>query len=60
MEITKANFQAYEKVRASGATNMWDTQTVEKLSRLDRETIFEIMKRYTELTKIYPGVRKGR
>ena len=58
MEITKQEFQAYERVRARGVTNMWDTRTVETLSGLDRDTILEIMKQYTSLMELYPGVRK--
>ena len=59
MEITKDEFRAYEGVRASGVTNMFMVSTVEDLSGLDRETIFEIMKQYSELNKKYPDVRKN-
>jgi hypothetical protein len=39
MEITKEQFQAYESVRQSGVTNMFDVRTVGMLSGLDRPTI---------------------
>ena len=57
MEITKRQFQAYEGVRRSGVTNMWDVRTVQRLSHLDKDLILEIIKRYTELAEIYPDVR---
>jgi hypothetical protein len=56
--ITEQEFEAYERVRASGVTNMFDVKTVEKYSGLSREKIFEIMKTYNELMEQYPEVRK--
>ena len=56
--ITKEQFQAYEDVRSSGVTNMFDVKTVQALSGLTREKILEIMKTYRELMKQYPDVRK--
>ena len=60
VEITKDQFKAYERVRASGKTNMWDINRVVQLSKyqLDRETALEVMKHYTELNILYPDVRK--
>ena len=58
MEITKEEFEAYERVRASGITNMLDVRTVEKLSGLSRNKIIAIMKSYSKLNEKYPGVRK--
>ena len=58
MEITKEQFEAYEEVRASGVTNMYDVGFVENLSGLDRETIRAIMKQYSDLNDKYPDVRK--
>jgi hypothetical protein len=55
--ITEEEYTAYEKVRLSGVTNMFDVRTVEILSGLSREKIFEIMKSYEELMKKYPEVR---
>ena len=57
-KITREEFKAYEKVRVSGVTNMWDVRVVETLSGLDRDTIMEIMKTYSQLVEKYPGVRK--
>ena len=58
MEITKSEFIRYERVRASGVTNMFMVKNVEKLSGLPRKKIIEIMKNYGKLNKKYPGVRK--
>jgi len=55
--ITKKQFQAFEKVRASGVTNMFDVKVVKELSGLDKETIIAIMQHYSELMEKYPGVR---
>ncbi len=57
-EITKQEFQAYEDVRASGVTNMFAVSVVEDLSGLDRDTIFAIMKHYSDLNAKYPGIRE--
>lgn len=46
MKITKEDFTAYEAVRESGATNMFDVKTVMTLSGLEREQILEIMEGY--------------
>jgi hypothetical protein len=53
MEITKQQFEAYEKVRQSGRTNMFDVRTVSALSGLDRAVIFEVMKQYSPLAEKY-------
>jgi endonuclease III len=55
---TKEEFEAYEKVRKSGKTNMFDVNYVCRLSGLSREKVFEIMKTYEKLMEQYPGVRK--
>jgi len=52
-EITKEEFQAYEDVRVSGKTNMFDIRMVEFLSGLDRDTIKDIMKNYSSLKEKY-------
>jgi len=44
--VTADDFQAYEQVRQSGATNMWDIRNVEELSGLDRNKIKDIMENY--------------
>ena len=59
MEITKEQFEAYEKVRQSGRTNMFMVGEVIRLSGfvLDKEMCIEIMKRYGELNDKW-GFRK--
>ena len=59
LTISKEEFQAYEQVRASGVTNMWDTEVVANLSGLDHDTILELMKQYSELNARWPEVRKA-
>jgi hypothetical protein len=49
MTITKEDFMAYEDVRESGVTNMFDVKTVSMLSGLERPKIIEIMSRYNDL-----------
>lgn len=49
--ITQEQFKAYESVRRSGATNMFNTKMVSELSGLDREVILLIMENYEELKK---------
>lgn len=53
MQITKEQFDAYEDVRQSGATNMFAVNTVAELSGLEKETILEIMKNYGSLKAKY-------
>ena len=50
---SKEDFQAYVVVQRSGATNMFDTNTVSDLSGLDRETIIDIMDNYAKYQKEY-------
>ena len=47
--ITQEQFRAYESVRQSGETNMFDTKRVTKLSGLDRKQILTIMANYSKL-----------
>lgn len=58
--ITREEFKAYERVRESGETNMFDARMVELLSDgvITREKLAAIMQNYGELCKFYPGVRK--
>ena len=51
--ITKEDCQAYEEVRVSGVTNMFDVKRVEQLSGLSREKILKIMKNYSQLNEKY-------
>jgi hypothetical protein len=48
-EITQEQFEAYERVRTSGVTNMWAVSVVSDLSGLEKDTIMQIMKNYSEL-----------
>ena len=52
-EITKQQFNRYEGVRLSGATNMFDVRNVTALSGLNKEQIMTIMKSYGELKVKY-------
>ena len=52
-EITQEQFEAYEDVRESGVTNMFDIKTVESISGLNKGTIVSIMKSYGELKEKY-------
>jgi len=53
VEITQEQFEAYEDVRESGVTNMFDVRTVGQLSGLEKEEIMTIMKGYSELKEKY-------
>jgi len=58
MKITENEFWAYEELRQSGLTNMFDTRTVSLLTGLDKDKIIAIMNGYSELMETYPEVRK--
>ena len=60
MNITKEQFQAFEDVRVSGVTNMWDTARVasESDGLLSREEVLEVIKQYQSLNELYPDVRE--
>jgi hypothetical protein len=53
MTITKPEFLAYERVRRSGRTNMFDVRVVSELSGLPRPKILEIMVQYTKLSQVF-------
>jgi len=58
-EITKEEFEEFERVRQSGRTNMYDVDTVIALSHgLTREKCIQIMKGYSELKKKYMEARE--
>jgi hypothetical protein len=48
-EVTDDEFLAYETVRESGVTNMFDTRVVTELSGLTRQQILFIMENYSTL-----------
>ena len=52
-KITKKQFNRYEGVRLSGATNMFDVRNVKVLSGLNKEQIMVIMKNYGQLKEKY-------
>jgi hypothetical protein len=52
-EISKSDFIAYETIRQSGITNMFDVAFVSEISGLTREKIFTIMKHYEKLRDKY-------
>lgn len=58
MIISKVQFELYEEVREGGRTNMYHLANVEALSGLDRETIKEIQRRYSELKEKYEKVEE--
>ncbi len=58
MTITKTQFLAYERVRRSGVTNMFDTRRVQQLSGLGRLEIIEIMKTYDLLAQRFRRSRR--
>lgn len=60
-EITKEEFETYEKVRISGETNMWDIKAVVRFSNfiLDEKKCLTIMGNYGKLMEKFPGVRKS-
>ena len=53
MDITKDQFDAYERVRQSGVTNMFAVNTVSALSGLTPDTVVAVMKQYGELADKY-------
>ena len=53
IEITQDDFNAYEDVRESGVTNMFDVNTVSDYSGLNRKQIIAIMQNYETLYNKY-------
>ena len=53
MNITQDQFDAYEEVRESGITNMFDVSIVSDYSGLNRQDIMTIMKNYSTLQEKY-------
>ena len=51
--ITQDDFNAYERVRESGVTNMFNVSVVSDYSGLRRDQIMEIMTNYSELKEKY-------
>ena len=53
MSITQEEFDAYEDVRQSGVTNMFNVSVVSDYSGLSRDKIVTIMKNYNTLADKY-------
>ncbi len=53
MNITQEEFDAYEEVRQSGVTNMFNVSVVSDYSGLNREQIMTIIKNYGQLADKY-------
>ena len=53
IEITQDDFQAYEDVRESGVTNMFNVAVVSDYSGLSRDKIVSIMQNYGALNDKY-------
>jgi len=60
-EINEEEFEAYEDVRVSGETNMYDIPMVMMLAQdvLTKKQILTIMDNYLELKNKYPQVREA-
>ena len=56
-DITKEEFQRYEKLRKSGKVNMFSCG-VQDLARIDKDTQLCIIENYGELCRKWPDVRK--
>ena len=56
--LIKNKFEAYEVVRKSGITNMFDVKAVMAYSGLEKEECLDIMKNYGKYMEKYPDVRK--
>jgi len=53
MNITQEEFDAYEDVRQSGVTNMFNVSVVSDYSGLSRQQIMAIMSNYKTLHEKY-------
>ena len=53
MSITQEEFDAYEDVRQSGVTNMFNVSVVSDYSGLSRDKIMTIMSNYKTLADKY-------
>ena len=57
--ITKEQFKAYEAVRRSGVTNMFNVGLITELSGLSREQCIEIMRNHDKLkTEFMPDIKQ--
>lgn len=56
-EITEEEFAAYEAIRQSGVTNMFNSRVVCELSDLSHDAYMGILQHYGALRDKYPDVR---
>lgn len=57
-EITRDEFEAYEKVRRSGKFNMiMEATDAADAAGLDRDRYMLVIKNYTSLAQVYLGVK---
>ncbi|KKN04951.1 hypothetical protein LCGC14_1092190 [marine sediment metagenome] len=60
IEISKEDFEDYERVRSEGLTNMFFiSQVVELSNNLDKDKCIAIMENYKKLNLEFPEVRKS-
>lgn len=57
INVTKEQFQAFERIREKGVCNMLDA-AVQQLCGFSRDVHKAIISQYDELEAKYPGVRK--
>jgi len=53
--ITKEQFEAFEQVRLSGKTNMFDYRMVAKLGKIRQKTVKKIITNYLRLKFKFKG-----
>ena len=53
MDITKEQFEVYEKLRWGGKVNVFDAKTVEAITGLAKDEILTIMQNYETLQMKY-------
>ena len=58
MIITKEEFEAYEKLRLSKPTTMWDIKLVSKKTKLEKTKVIYIIQNYTQIKRrIKEGIK---
>ena len=53
--ISREEFLAYEDIRRSGVTNMWDVTYVSEVTGIPHDKVLIMMAHYGELAKKYLG-----
>lgn len=57
--ITEADVKAYEAVRRSGITNMWDVKTVGEITGMPKDKLIKIMENYGALSDAFLSQAKN-